>query len=164
MHRRLFVFVLCLSMNCFGLLAGVMMDGLSDMNLPPDALLQQPPYQNDANYPMNMEPSEMVPQLTAPKQRRKRQRRAEKPPKPPTEKKKRGRKSKMEKLMAQAAADAIHAGLAQPGGEWAHAHKGGGGFIHNEMMNGPQSHESVIVKDVNLRGASLENQLSEVEI
>ena len=140
-----------------------MMDGVGDMNLPPDAMMHQPAYPNDTNIRLKMDPSEIAGPLPLPKPRRKRQRKVDKPPKPPAERKKRGRKSKMEKLMAQAAADARHAGLSQqPGGEWARA-KGSGMFMPGEMMNGPQHHESV-VKDVNMRRASLENQMSEVSI
>ena len=136
------------------------MDGMGDMGLPPEALLQQAPYQNDTNIPQKYDP-EMIGRMM-PKQRKKRQRKVEKPPKPPTEKKKRGRKPKMEKLMAQAAADAIHAGLSsQPGGDWARANCGGV-FVPGEIMNEQQPHESVLAKEVQIRRASLENQLSEV--
>ena len=141
-----------------------MMDGVGDMNLPPDTMLHQPAYQNDTHMPLKMDPSEIVAQLPLPKPRRKRQRKVDKPPKPQTERKKRGRKSKIEKLMAQAAADPMHAGFSQqPGVDWARG-KGSGVFIPGEMMNGPQPHESVLVKDVNMRRASLENQMSEVSI
>ena len=133
-----------------------------DMNLPPEALLQQAPYQNDAGIPLPMDPSEMVGQLAMPKPRRKRQRKADKPAKPVTEKKKRGRKSKMEKLMAQAEAEARLAALEQPGGDWARGNSSSRIFRAGDMMNGPQPHESVLVNDVNMRRASLENQLSEV--
>jgi hypothetical protein len=134
---------------------------IMDMNLPPEALLQQAPY--DAGIPLPMDPSEMVGQLPLPKPRRKRQRRADKPAKPPTEKKKRGRKSKMEKLRAQAEAEARLAGLeTPPAGDWARASSSAEVFRHGEMMNGPQSHESVLVNDVNMRRASFESQASEV--
>ena len=146
------------------LLPGGVIDGMADINLPPEVLVQQTAYQNDTSMPLKMDPSEMG-QLPMPKPRRKRQRKTEKPPKPPAEKKKRGRKSKMEKLMSQAAADAMHAGLVpQPGGDWSRANSSGGVFIPGEMMNGPQSRESILVKDVNMRRASLDNQLSEVII
>jgi hypothetical protein len=136
--------------------------GMGDMDLPPETLVQQAPYQNDSSNPLKMDTSEMAGQLPAPKPRKKRQRRTDKPPKPPAEKKKRGRKSKMDKLMVPAAADAIHAGLSsQPGGDWARANSSGV-FIPGEMMNGPQPHD--FVNDVNMRRASLDNQLSEVII
>lgn len=138
-----------------------MVDGMVDINLAPETILQQGPYQNDTNY--SLDSSEMVARVLIEKPRKKRQRKADKPPKPPTEKKKRGRKPKIEKLMAQAATGVMPAGLpSQPGGEhldWARA-SNSNVFLPGEMMNGPQ-HESVLVKDVNMRRASLESQLSE---
>lgn len=138
------------------------MRGLGEMNLPPETQMKPALYQNDTGIPslkMELPPPEMVGQLPLPKPRRKRQRRAEKPPKAPTEKKKRGRKPKMEKLMAQAAADAIHAGLAMPpSGEWGRVNNSRLFMTHEEMMNGPQGHpEAMMVNDVNMRRASLEN-------
>ena len=138
-------------------------DDLSEINRSNDSLMMS--YDAEFNMPLKLDHTDMLGQVSMSKPRRKRQRKAEKPPKPPAEKKKRGRKSKMEKLMAQAAADAMHAGLVPPpGADWLGGNRSGV-YMAGEMMNGPpSSHESILSNDIEVRRRSIDNPMMDREV